>query len=62
MRKSPAPLFTSIARCFYVSGRLGRALYDPEDPDAANRKLNDLDFAIDHFKTKLLKLCDLVRS
>jgi uncharacterized protein len=48
--------YTGIARCFYVSGRLGRALYDPEDPDAASRKLNDLDFAIDHFKTKLLKL------
>lgn len=48
--------YTGIARCFYVSGRLGRALYDPEDPDSANRNLNDLDFAIDHFKTKLLKL------
>ena len=48
--------YTGIARCFYVSGRLGRALYDPEDPDAANRTLNDLNFAIDHFKTKLLKL------
>lgn len=48
--------YTGVARCFYVSGRLGRALYDPIDPDGSNRELNDLDFAIDHFKT-LLRLC-----
>ncbi|WP_367383422.1 Fic family protein [Roseobacter sp. HKCCD8198] len=48
--------YTGVARCFYVSGRLARALYDPEDPEAGDRELNDLDFAIDHFKTKLLKL------
>ena len=48
--------YTGVARCFYVSGRLGRALYDPEDPDASNRELDDLRFSIDHFKTKLLKL------
>ncbi|WP_375228156.1 HD domain-containing protein [Roseobacter sp. S98] len=48
--------YTGVARCFYVSGRLGRALYDPEDPDASNRDLNDLKFAIDHFRSKLLKL------
>lgn len=48
--------YTGVARCFYVSGRLGRALYDPQDPEAGDRELNDLDFAIDHFTTKLLKL------
>lgn len=48
--------FTGIARCFYISGRLGRAIYDPEDPIAANRELDDMAFAIDHFQTKLLKL------
>jgi len=48
--------YTGVVRCFYVSGRLGRAPYDPEDPEACNRELNDLNFAIDHFKTKLLKL------
>ncbi|MEO0371334.1 MAG: HD domain-containing protein, partial [Pseudomonadota bacterium] len=48
--------YTGVARCFYVSGRLGRALYDPEDPEADGRELNDLDFAIDHFTTKLLQL------
>lgn len=45
-----------IARCFYVSGRLGRSLYDPIDPAAMGRNLNDLAFALDHFETKLLKL------
>ncbi len=48
--------YIGVARCFYVSGRLGRALYDPKDPEAGDRELNDLDFAIDHFTTKLLKL------
>jgi len=45
-----------IARCFYVSGRMGGALYDPEDPDAAHRELDDMRYAIDHFRTKLLRL------
>lgn len=45
-----------IARCFYVSGRLGRALYDPENADASNRQLDDTKYAVDHFFTKLLQL------
>ena len=45
-----------IARCFYVSGRLGRAIYDPENPDASNRELDDAKYAVDHFYTKLLQL------
>ncbi|MDR0242759.1 MAG: HD domain-containing protein [Burkholderia sp.] len=45
-----------VARCFYVAGRMGGALYDPADPHAANRALDDTRFAIDHFRTKLLKL------
>lgn len=45
-----------IARCFYVSGRMARALYDPDDPQAKNRPLDDSQFAIDHFYTKLLRL------
>lgn len=48
--------YAGIARCFYVSGRLGRSLYDPEDPMATDRPLDDLHFALDHFQTKLLKL------
>ena len=47
-----------IARAFAVSGRLGHALYDAEDPAAAHRPLDDRRFAIDHFRTKLLGLAD----
>ncbi|GAU06423.1 metal-dependent phosphohydrolase [Burkholderia stabilis] len=45
-----------VARCFYVAGRMGSALYDPVDPHASARELDDTRFAIDHFQTKLLKL------
>ena len=47
-----------IARCFYTAGRMGSALYDPADPSAAHRELDDRAFAIDHFRTKLLRLED----
>jgi len=46
------------ARCFYIAGRLGSGLYDPLDPAASNRALDDKRFAIDHFETKLFKLAD----
>ncbi|WP_313617303.1 HD domain-containing protein [Agrobacterium sp.] len=46
------------ARCFYIAGRLGSALYDPNDPLAKERPLDDRTFAIDHFQTKLFKLAD----
>ncbi|MFM0741358.1 HD domain-containing protein [Paraburkholderia xenovorans] len=45
-----------VARCFYVAGRMGRALYDPADPHAAQRPLDDSRYTLDHFHTKLLKL------
>lgn len=45
-----------IARCFHVSGRMNRALYDPEDPAATDRPLDDMIYAADHFSTKLLRL------
>lgn len=45
-----------VARCFYVAGRMGSALYDPSDPRGENRALNDRAYAIDHFETKLFKL------
>ena len=45
-----------VARCFYVAGRTGAGLYDPTDPSAANRPLDDRRFALDHFETKLLTL------
>ncbi|KQV43444.1 MULTISPECIES: HD domain-containing protein [unclassified Rhizobium] len=46
------------ARCFYIAGRMGSALYDPLDPLAQNRPLDDKAFAIDHFETKLFRLTD----
>lgn len=46
------------ARCFYVAGRLNNHLYDAGDPSAEERPLNDSRFALDHFMTKLFKLCD----
>ena len=47
-----------IARCFYTAGRMGSALYHPEDPAATNRPLDDRNYALDHFRAKLLKLSD----
>lgn len=47
-----------IARCFHVGGRLGAALYHPEDPGAEARPLDDRAYALDHFPTKLFRLVD----
>jgi uncharacterized protein len=47
-----------VARLFYIAGRMVSGLYDPFDPSAENRPLDDRRFAIDHFRTKLLKLAD----
>jgi len=47
-----------VARCFYIGGRMGSGLYDPFDPAATNRSLDDKRYAIDHFQTKLFKLAD----
>ena len=48
--------WVGVARCFYIAGRLGSQLYDPHDPGAANRPLDDARYALDHFETKLLRL------
>ena len=45
-----------IARCFAVSGALGRTLFDPDDPFARDRVADDRVHALDHFAVKLLKL------
>ena len=45
-----------IARCFYVAGRMRSRLYDPADPPAANRALDDRQFALDHFGAKLFNV------
>ena len=46
------------ARCFYIAGRLGSGLYEPADPKAERRPLDDKSYAIDHFEVKLFKLAD----
>ncbi|MFC0337632.1 uncharacterized protein SAMN05421848_1578 [Kushneria avicenniae] len=45
-----------VARCFYTAGQMGGALYDPFDPQADGRALDDQRFTLDHFQTKLLTL------
>jgi uncharacterized protein len=47
-----------IARCFSVSGALGRSLFQADDPFARDRKLDDQSYALDHFAVKLLRLPD----
>ena len=47
-----------VARCFYIGGRMGSGLYDPFDPAATDRPLDDKRYVIDHFQTKLFKLAD----
>lgn len=50
------------ARCFYIAGRMGSALYDWRDPHAENRPLDDKRFALDHFRTKLFGLASGFRT
>lgn len=50
------------ARCFYIAGRMGSALYDANDPLARDRPLDDRAFAIDHFETKLFRLAEGFRT
>lgn len=45
-----------LARVFAVSGALGVALFDAEDPFARKRSLDDKQYALDHFQTKFLTL------
>ena len=45
-----------IARTFYIAGKLGSQLFNGSDPFANDRPLDDLTYAVDHFKVKLLGL------
>lgn len=45
-----------IARCFYTAGRSGSALYQVDDVSAEHRVLDDSRYALDHFRSKLLRL------
>lgn len=51
-----------IARCFAVGGILGRPFYDPEDPWAEKRPLDDTVFTVDHFFVKLFKTAETLKT
>ena len=45
-----------LARVFATGGAMGAGLWDPEDPWARGRELDDKAWSLDHFERKLLKL------
>ena len=51
-----------LARCFYTGGLLKHKLFDPQDPMAECRDLNDREFCLDHFELKLLTLSDTMQT
>jgi uncharacterized protein len=51
-----------IARCLLIGGKLGRPLYDPDDPFCEYRSPDDSVYAIDHFYEKLFKLPDQLHT
>lgn len=51
-----------VARCFAVTGAIGRSMFDPQDPLARNRPLDDLAWGLDHFQVKLLRLPDTMQT
>jgi len=54
--------YVGIARCFYTAGRMGSALYHPNQPEPIDRLADDKRFALDHFPKKLLTLCEGFRT
>ena len=51
-----------IARCFLTGGSMGTPLYEPTDPFAENRDLDDRRYTLDHFYCKLLGLVDTMKT
>lgn len=51
-----------LARTFYIAGKLNTKLFNSDDPFAEQRSLNDKEYALDHFYTKLLKLPDTMNT
>lgn len=54
--------FIGVARCLYLAGARDAQIYDLFDPIARNRPLDDTEYALDHFQTKLLGLCKNLRT
>lgn len=51
-----------LARVFYTSGALKRALFDSADPFARHRPVNDTQWTLDHFQSKLLLIPDKMQT
>ncbi len=52
-----------IARTFSVGGSENRTFYNPDDPFcSSDRNLDDRQWALDHFQTKLLKLEEIMHT
>lgn len=51
-----------LARMFYISGRLGRALAHPTDPLATDRDRDDTQYALDHIEAKLARLPGMMQT
>ncbi|MCP4045316.1 MAG: HD domain-containing protein [Gammaproteobacteria bacterium] len=51
-----------LARCFLTGGSMGTLLYDPADPFAERRALDDRSYTVDHFYCKLLGLQDTMKT
>jgi uncharacterized protein len=51
-----------ILRCASVNAQLKSKFYDPFDPLAQNRELDDRSFMLDHYFVKLFKLPDLLNT
>ena len=51
-----------IMRTVATGVRMGTSLFDPEDPWATNRPLDDHRFTLDHFFTKLLRLPETMQT
>ncbi len=45
-----------LLRCIETGARMGAAWFDPDDPWAATRELDDRAYSLDHFFAKLLRL------
>jgi uncharacterized protein len=50
----------AVMRTFSYSGKISRPFYDPKDPFAENRDLDDIKYSLDLFYTRLLKIGDHV--
>ncbi len=51
-----------IARMFLISGQMGGGLFDPADPMALHRPLDDKRFALDHIQTKLVRIAETMQT